>query len=108
LGHPFDAELLAVVAHAKCAFSASKPPWKTSFAKNPSQWPTWSRSQSKVVHHSTKLSSPSVTGVTRIGARESSTSNRVFSKLDGYERSTAECESRRSRRCAPSVSLKLR
>ena len=70
LGHPLDAELLAMVTHPeKCAFSASKPPWKTSVAKNPSQWSIWSRSQSKVVHHSTKLWSPSVTGVTRIVAQ---------------------------------------
>ena len=70
LGHPLHTEFLAVMAHpAKCAFSASKPPWKISFAKKPSQWPIWSRSQSKVVHHSTKLTFPSVTGVTRIVAQ---------------------------------------
>jgi hypothetical protein len=37
LGHPLDAELFAMVAHEKCPFSASKPPWKTSFANKPSQ-----------------------------------------------------------------------
>ena len=52
-------------AQAKCALSASKPPWNTCEAKKSVQCPCWSRSQSNVVHHSTKLPPPSVTGVTR-------------------------------------------
>src|SRR5581483_3650572 len=68
---PRDPVLLAAahqLCFAKCALSASRPPWKTSTAKKRSQRPIWSRSQSNVVHHSTKLRWPSVTGVTRIVA----------------------------------------
>ena len=51
--------------YAKWALRASKPPWKIWLAKKSVQCPCWSRSQSKVVNHSTKLPPPSVTGVTR-------------------------------------------
>src|SRR6187551_472211 len=52
----------------KWALSASRPPWKTWLAKNPTQCSCLSRSQSNVVHHSTKAVPPSVTGDTLIVA----------------------------------------
>ena len=66
LGLAGDPQLTTGSTHqAKCALSASKPPWNTCVAKKSVQCPCWSRSQSNVVHHSTKLPPPSVSGVTR-------------------------------------------
>ncbi len=76
LGQTRDAVLATSRGHPcgghpcpKWRLIASKPGWKTTPAKNPVQWACSSRLQSKTVHHSTKLASPSVMGVTRMVQR---------------------------------------
>ena len=63
-GHPCSSH-----SCPKWRLIASKPGWKTTSAKNPVHWACSSRLQSKTVHHSTKLASPSVMGVTRMVQR---------------------------------------